>query len=61
VAHVAKKHDLGEGAIHAWRKGYEHLEINDVWLLRQLGHEDSRRKKAPPATADQVAAETRSA
>jgi transposase-like protein len=45
VAEVAKKHDLSDQTIYAWRQRYGTLEAADVKRLRQLEQENGRLKK----------------
>ena len=45
VAEVAKKHDISDQTIYAWRQRYGTLEAADVKRLRQLEQENGRLKK----------------
>jgi len=45
VADVAKRHQLSEQTIYAWRKRFGAMEANDVKRLRALEMENTRLKK----------------
>jgi putative transposase len=42
---VARKHNITEGTIHAWRGKFGELGAEDVKRLRHLKHEHARRQR----------------
>ena len=45
VAEAAKKHQVSDATIYAWRKHFGQLEVADVKRLKALELENSRLKK----------------
>jgi putative transposase len=45
VAEAAKKHQVSDATIYAWRKHFGHMEANDVKRLKTLELENARLKK----------------